>query len=292
MHDTNIKVNPKGLVKREDETKYHTINDSENLLRKNKNKIKQERIRWLNVAVAKKLSKNLFSSFELHNNALNRNEPQTQLLNLWTIIELLIETKQDQMSKVNYISNTLCSILCNIYFERLIKMLYNQISLSHGVKSIIRTEPRGNDDLEKLALILKDNATLKTQIVSAISDYPLEVYNVERLSNVLSTPEKMKEFLSRHSSRLRWQIMRIYRNRCMIVHNGSHCEYIDSIVENLHYYVDELFDYIFIRMSEGITNTKAVFSYARVKEQEHLQILSAKKTCLTDEEYLSIIFDA
>lgn len=291
MHDTNIKTNPKGLVKRENGTKYHTINDSSNLLRKNKNKIKEERIRWLHVAITKRLSRNLFSSFELHNNALNRNEPQTQLLNLWTIIELLIETKQDQMTKVNYVSNVLCSILCNIYFERLIKTLYTQITLSYGVKSIIRTETRGNSDLEKLALILKDNATLRSQLISTVSDYPLEVYKIEMLSDVLSSPEKMKNYLIRHSNRLRWQIMRIYRNRCMIVHNGSHCDYIDSIVENLHYYVDELFDYIFLRMSEGIVSTKAIFAYARVKEQDHMQILSAKKTALSDEEYLSVIFD-
>lgn len=85
--------------------------------------------------------------------------------------------------------------------------------------------------------------------------------------------------------------MRIYRNRCMIVHNGTHCDYIDSIVENLHYYVDELFDYIFLRMSEGIVNTKTIFSYARVKENEHLQILSTKSSSLSDEEYLAVIFD-
>ena len=291
MHDTNIKTNPKGLVKRADEAKHHTINDSANLLRKNKNKIKEERIRWLRVAITKRLTRNLFSSFELHNNALNRNEPQTQLLNLWTIIELLIETKQDQMTKVNYVSNVLCSILCNIYFERLIKTLYSQISLSHGVKPIIRTEPKGDSDYKKLALILKGNSALKAQLISAVSDYPLEAYKIELLSDVLSSPEKMKNYLTRHSNRLRWQIMRIYRNRCMIVHNGSHCDYIDSIVENLHYYVDELFDYIFLRMSEGMTDTKAIFAYARVKEQEHMRTLAEKKQAVSDEEFLSIIFD-
>ena len=261
-------------------------------MRKNKNKIREDRVSWLHVAIKKEISNNLFSSFELHNNALNRNEPQTQLLNLWTIIELLIETKQDQMAKVNYISNTLCSILCNIYYERLIKTLYNQISLTYGIKSIVRSETRGNNELEKFALILKDNATLKSKIITTVSDYPLEVYQIETLSDILCSSEKMKNHLLRHSNRLRWQIMRIYRNRCMVVHNGSHCEYIDSIVENLHYYVDELFDYVFMRMSEGITNTKAIFAYARTKEQEHLQIYSNSQHVLTDEEYISVIFDA
>ena len=117
------------------------------------------------------------------------------------------------------------------------------------------------------------------------------MYKVEFFSDIFSSPANMKAYLFRHSNRLRWQIMRIYRNRCMIVHNGSHCDYIDSIIENLHYYVDELFDYIFLRMYEGITSTKAIFAYARVKENEHMEILSTKNPTLTDEEYLSVIFD-
>lgn len=290
MHDTDLKVNPNGLAKAENGERYHLINDSKNLLSKNRNKVKDERVRWLRVAVTKRPTNNLLSCFELHNNALIRNDPQTQLLNLWTIVELLIETKQEQMAKINYISNMLSCIMCNIYFARLIKTLLDQITLTKQVKSIIRQELRGKNDLQKFSLILKDNSALKANIISAISDYPLEVYKIENFCEIFSSPSNMKNYLLRHSNRLRWQVMRIYRNRCMIVHNGSHCNYIDSIVENLHYYVDEVFDYMFLRMSEGITNTKSIFSYARIKEHEHLQILS-KQSPLSDDEYLSVIFD-
>lgn len=108
-HDTNIKVTPKGLVRHTSEDQFHLINESKGLLSKNKNKKRQEREKWLLTAINRPISKALISAFELHNTALEIDDPQTQLLNLWTIFELLIETNQDFMNRINYITNILCS---------------------------------------------------------------------------------------------------------------------------------------------------------------------------------------
>lgn len=291
IHNANIALQDKGFVKDSEEGKYHFINDKTNLLCRNKNKAKQGRVNFLKIAVQKGLNRSLISAFELHNYALKTDEPQAQLLNLWTIIELLIETKQDQMNRVNFIANVLVSILNCVYFERLISTLLSQITLTKNVKNIIQSEQRGKNNLEKLALILRSNQLLQEQIISALSDYPLEAYKIELFSYVLSSNENMKEYLERHSNRLRWQIMRIYRNRCMIVHDGTHFYYLDNIVENLHYYVDELFDFIFRRIDIGISNVKAIVAYARVIDANKQQLLSVKGKTLSDDEYLSIIFE-
>ncbi len=289
-HDTNIKVTPKGLVRHTSEEQFHFINESKGLLSKNKNKKRQEREKWLLTAIDRPISNALISAFELHNTALEIDDPQTQLLNLWTIFELLIETKQDFMNRINYISNILCSILCNFYYERRIEALYEQIKKTHGVVTIIEQETRGKDHLQKLAMILKDNSGLRQQIVAALSNYPLEVYKIELLSDLFSSRKELKEDLERHSNRLRWQIMRIYRNRCMIIHSGESFSQLSSVLENEHYYVDELFNYIFLKREKGIIDSDAIFAISRIKEQEHIQLLS-EKTPLTDEDFLSVIFD-
>lgn len=291
IHSSNIKTNPNGLVKIDESGKYKLINDVSNLLSKAQNKNKSDRIQWLAIAAKHSIASSLLSSFELHNNALGESKAQTQLLNLWTIIELLIETKQDQMSKVNYISNILCSILCSVYYKRSIESLYKQITTTHSISAIIGTETRGKNNIEKLAIILKDNSTLKAQIISNLSAFPLERYKIEYFSQIFSSKKNMQTDLERHSNRLRWQIMRIYRNRCMIVHNGSYCPYISNIVENLHYYVDELFNFIITRMSEGITDIKAIISYANINEHQRLQILKDDKTLLSDDQFLDLIFN-
>lgn len=49
------------------------------------------------------------------------------------------------------------------------------------------------------------------------------------------------------------QIMRIYRNRNLIIHNGESMPYLNLLIENLHSYVDEFIEYVFISVSRGNT---------------------------------------
>jgi hypothetical protein len=286
-----MEIKEKGLVKGESATQYVLINDSLNLLTKNPSKTKDERIEWTKIAVKKKISSPILNALALHNNALNIDESQTQLLSLWSIIEVLVDTKQKYMSRSTYITNVLCSILCNNYYYQVLQVLYEQIRKTSGINSIIQGESRGNTELEKFAYILKDNQIAQNALKSALDCFPLEKYKIELFSEIFSSKEKMQANLIRHSNRLRWQIMRIYRNRCMIVHNGSSFPYIDNILENLHYYVDQLIDYVFSKIKIGIGDLDAIFSCARIKEGKNMEILGDKKVPLSDAEYYNIIFE-
>ena len=291
IHNNNMQITCNGLVKNTNATQWLLIKDSVNLLTKTQNKTKEKRLHWTQVAIKRKADRTMLNALSLHNNALKTEEPQTQLLTLWTVFEVLIDTKQNFMSRSNYITNSLCSVLCNSYYSHVLETLYSQIELSKTVKSAILTEPRGNNPVEKLAYILKDNCALQTKILTALNEYPLEAYKFEHYATLFSSKEKILSNLNRHSNRLRWQIMRIYRNRCMIVHNGKNLPYIDSILENLHYYVDEVFNYVFSKIDIGIDDIEAIFSHARIKESSTIKILEDKKSPMTDDEYRSIIFD-
>ena len=286
-----MEIKANGLVKAKNSTNYSEIKDSLNLLTKSDSKKKAARIEWTKIAVRRHPNGRVLNALELHNNAIKINEPQTQLLTLWTIIEVAIDTKQNYMSRSTYITNILSSILCNNYYYSVLKTLYEQISKTPKIINILKKEPRGINEFEKLAYILKDNSALQSKLITALNYYPLEKYKIENLIEIFSSKEKMKANLTRHSNRLRWQIMRIYRNRCMIVHNGSNFPYIENILENLHYYVDELIDYIFAMMKIGVNDLEAMFSHARIKESSNLDILDNKTNTLTDEEYYKIIFN-
>lgn len=289
-HDTNIRVMPKGMVRRSSEEDFHIINESKGFLSKNKNKNRLERKKWLQTAIERPISSSIISAFQLHNTALEIDDPQTQLLNLWTILELLISTKQDYMNRINYISNVLSSILCNSYYEKRLESLLERIKNIEGVVRLIEQEPRGNGQLQKLALILKDNNQLQQSILALLEDYPLELYRIEELTFLFSSRESLKRDYERHSRRLKWQIMRIYRNRCMIIHSGMSFSQLGSILENEHYYVDELLNYFFLKRERGMLDAEAVFALSRIKEKEHYQLLD-EKSPFSDEDFISVIFD-
>ena len=233
VHSEEMTVLDAALVKQENQTHFRKVNSSPNLMRKHQSKRKGDRMDGLRVTLSSNLSGSLMGAFELHNIAINSRNPETQLLMMWTIFEILIETSQDTMSRVNYITNAVSSILCNQYHARIIHTLYKQISLTTSVITKVASEQRGN-------------TTLQEGIKAELSTYPLEVFKINKYSQILSNPETMKENMRRHSRRVRWQVMRIYRNRCMIVHDGSHLPYISNIIENLHFYVDSMLDFMIL----------------------------------------------
>ena len=73
--------------------------------------------------------------------------------------------------------------------------------------------------------------------VNMVDNLPIEYY-----SNVLGTPAKVHSFVEKHAERVRWQIMRIYRNRM---------PYLSLLIENLYSYVDEFISYMIHCMANG-----------------------------------------
>lgn len=291
IHNDNMQILSHGFVRSKTSTKWTFIKDSINLLTKNKNKNKAERLHWTKIVLERNMCEAMLNSLSLHNNALKTEDAPTQLLTLWTIFEVLIDTEQSFMTRSNYVTNALCAVLCNSYYHRVLEALYNKIKQTTAVKTAILSESRGKNPIEKLAYILKDNTALQNSIISSLTPYPLEKYKFEYYITIFSSKEKMRSNLVRHSNRLRWQIMRIYRNRCMIVHNGDNLPYIENILENLHYYVDEVFNYIFSKFDIGIRDVEAIFSYARIVEGSNINLLGDKTKVLTDEEYCNLIFN-
>ncbi len=71
--------------------------------------------------------------------------------------------------------------------------------------------------------------------------------------------------------------MRIYRNRNMIVHDGSYFPFIDIIVQNLHYYVDLLIDIINLYSGRGYSSIETIYTALHQREFQHLLILEEKE---------------
>ena len=137
----------------------------------------------------------------------------------------------------------------------------------------------GNSDLEKIVAILvlpkyhTDYSYIFTQLVS----FPLLQYRIQQYSTLFSHRNQLKDFLTAHRKRISWHLMRIYRNRNMIVHDGSHFPYIDIIVQNLHYYVDSLIDVINLYAGRGYSSIETIYTVLQQREYQHLLALEAKE---------------
>ena len=99
---------------------------------------------------------------------------------------------------------------------------------------------------------------------------------MEYYAKMFRTPFQVYEFVEKHAECVKWQIMRIYRNRNLIVHNGDTMPYVDLLIENLHSYVDDFLTYTTHNLAKGHTiNSMCQELFA--KECEWIADFSNKK---------------
>lgn len=207
-----------------------------------------------------------YKAVSLHNDAVESKKTTNQLLNLWTCLEILINTKRDNEDRINTICNVLGSILNRSYMYSLLAQLNKDITSLYNdnydeLLNSCSFSSNELDNVQKLAIILSVSEfqdkydLLKSIVLDPLLSYRLMLFH----DKILVDSKSIFNFLKQHKKRVRWHIMRIYRNRNMIVHNGSFMPYLDTITENLHYYVDSLIDTIIDYYIHGIDDNESIY---------------------------------
>jgi hypothetical protein len=244
-----------------------------------------------------------FRAVILHNSALDSKEPTNQLLDLWTAVETLIGFKAGEEDKINVVCEILTSVLNRVYLYSHIKQLYKDIIavLGEDVEKMINNIKGEEQAIWKLAKILsvKEYQDSYTLLYGRLEEYPLLQYRMEYFSKkVFIDSKSVYQELIRHKRKLKWQIMRIYRNRNMIVHNGEYMPYINVILGNLHYYVDAMFDLLIEYYHMGIQQNQYVFYDIQKEEMQYWNTLGlddmgkkVESKPITESNYAEILFN-
>ncbi|MBC8596884.1 hypothetical protein [Qingrenia yutianensis] len=246
-----------------------------------------------------KIPYSFFKMVELHTCALSNQEKSNQLLNLWTIIELFVETDINDSDKINQICNILSTVMCSDYINRKLIILYNEIKqCCPEVHSQYLDElDVGATAYEKfLALLsLREYNSVFDETIEKLANYPLPKYRMMYFHDEIFVDSLgILQCIESHANRLRWHIMRIYRNRNMVVHDGNYMPYINTIIENLHFYVDTIFDKLIHYYKNGIFSTSDILTHMKNIEYRYQKTLGRGKKkntsiALTKENYLDMI---
>ena len=83
-------------------------------------------------------------------------------------------------------------------------------------------------------------------------------------------------------------MMRIYRTRNAIVHDGNAFPFLDLILQNLHFYIDEIIDIFCEKNQEGFTEVSSVVMHLAQREQHYLTALK-KAPSFDEKNYIQFI---
>ena len=182
---------------------------------------------------------------DIHNLAIADNSINNAFLNLWSVFEILFVSDQDD-SKINEIERKILPILQKDYINLVFHELYKYFSevvpddKQRDIRERVTCVDATNEELWfYFLLVLPKYRTLREEIYSLLSDYPLIRSRIYQLAASYSKRESLLADINRFERRLTWHLKRLYRTRNTIIHSGEVPASLKELGEHLHSYVDE-----------------------------------------------------
>ena len=223
----------------------------------------------------------LLKAARFHSISLDSIALENQLLDLWAVIETVVNiSNQHTSDRINQI----CMIIVPILKRSYLFSLFNELSIDimNYCEKNYRTITQGTngrlEEVQKIAefVLLPSQEAERSAFLSSLSGFPLLKQRIMHYNSLLSSTDKVLAFVDKHENRVRWQVMRIYRNRNKIIHNAEKLPYLGLLVENLHTYVDDLLDYVIQTVIDGGT-LETMRHELFIKECEWMSVFTRKK---------------
>lgn len=229
----------------------------------------------------------LLNAASFHSLSLDSASEQNQLLDLWSIFETILDISNKHTNdRIQQICMYLVPILKRRYIYSLFLQLANDIK-NYSVEKYNEITNSNMKEFETVKsicnfIILEEHKHERDAFLSSCNDFPLLKERIEYYNQMLSTPYKVYQFVEKHSERVRWQIMRIYRNRNLIIHNGESMPYLKLLIENLHSYVDDFLNYTVFSLSKG-NSLGSMCQELFSKECDWLTVFGNKKATMSSD---------
>ncbi len=240
------------------------------------------------------------SAIGLHSLAIQSDAPQNQFINLWTALETLQPKKVDSgKDRIIQLSDTFTPFLSINYFEKLISSFTRSLLKwnYHEFKDLMSKidEPNADDSISKMGafLSLSKYDDERISLYSKLDDFPILRFRCFSLYQKFNSPKAVFDDLTIHEKRLKWHFDRLYRVRNSIVHDATVPKYLDTLVENLHSYLDIILDQIIkLRIQEEVVSKlDDAFQEVSLRYSKHKRTLEEyRKKEIDADNYETILF--
>jgi hypothetical protein len=239
----------------------------------------------------------LFRAFQRHDMAAKSSVPESQLLELWSAVEVLFSTNPTGPGKIPRITDALSPYATKGYAAKQAADLVKSIRISNfnEAMSILDSVEFGHNPIEKCLLLLttEANGEKRKKLLFALGNHVLLKHRIQSLMQSFSTADASLNAINSHRKKVAWQIQRIYRARKLIVHTGESVPEINILVEYLHSFLDRVMDVLVDEISRkrGATTIDDIHLDVALKSQEHLKILKENldRRC-TKENFKLLLF--
>ena len=233
------------------------------------------------------------SAFRLYRQGRDHESVDTKLVNWWTALEYLVRGNSVGNSIGKSVEDSLAPVMANCYIAKLlvaarhvISELDVHINDSSGNLLDIKTL-----NISETLVLFRGPPTL-TVLLRELASQPFILKQIKTLVADVADANSLHKKIEQHEQRVRWQVERIWRARCDVVHSAGRGTNLPLLCSNLEYYLKtalhgilkalrslttlggphEFFDreaFCYTRMMKGLQNKDERFLFAAISAESY-----------------------
>ena len=258
LYANNVIVTASSRVLVEDEKQFYIVEVTPSRhfgLEPRRDSESLARLRYMNLQG--RLSGRLANLLESHAFAVSASDARSAVFHLWTALETLASGLG-----TGSIGERVANVVAPIVAWRRVDKIVTYLAISgHELRTHVRAiynlthMPNSSNKHIDRADILKgitgvaDNAVIMSQF-SNFGQSPLLAHRLYRAWEECNDPAELRKTLILSRSRIKWQVMRFYRARNLLVHYGEVDNLASRLLENAQYYLSTCVGRVLYDLSE------------------------------------------
>ena len=224
----------------------------------------------------------IYSAFRLYRTGAETSNLENKLVNWWTALEYLVKAGGSggiglAVENALFPTVTFSYVVKHLEASRT-AMRHLNVELKDPAGSLIDYT---NMKPAELFMLLADTK-VQSCIKIAVAASPYASLYFKKLFQKMSTPEALNSTLEKHEQAVKWQVQRIYRARCDIVHSAGRVDQAALLCANLESYLKTLLDNFLQSLNDLQTMRapKEFFDRQRYSYERVMASLKAKDSSL------------
>lgn len=220
----------------------------------------------------------IFSAFRLYRQGTGANMFDNKLVNWWTGLEYLTSGGKAGGDIGEAVKSALAPTLALTYLPKHLVAFRSALgSLNVEVQVADTSVKIKHCSNSEFYALLKD-PTQSAAILDACTSQPYLWKHLLAFIKEIGTPASTAALIASHDRRIRWQIERIYRTRCDIVHAGRQVITASLLCSNLEFYLRMTLK----SMLKGFSNVATLMGPAEFFERQRYQFSQVMQELATD----------
>ncbi|MFI5456462.1 MAG: hypothetical protein ACHRXM_13515 [Isosphaerales bacterium] len=204
--------------------------------------------------------------------------PQDKCLHWWMGLEALAYSGNGNVGDI-VVHNVARVLVCG-YLHRLLQDMVSTLKHCRINWSEDLEKSSGCETLDSLSeahlLRVLEDGQIRPILWRECVAHPIIEYHWERLGTALESPTTTGDLLRRHLDHVEWQVCRLYRIRCCIVHGSEVKHTLYPFAANLEYYLKQLILFVINILSshQHIRSRKELFLRASLSFDRKIAFLN------------------